>query len=41
MDHRFRRLRTRYRGSQIVTYWQDRLTGNVFATSRHVEHTHK
>ena len=34
MPDRYRKLRTRRKARQIVTYWQDRLTGNTFATAR-------
>jgi hypothetical protein len=31
MPERFRKLRTRRKAGRVITYWQDRLTGNVFA----------
>jgi hypothetical protein len=34
MNDRFRRLRVRRKAGRLVTYWQDRLTGRVFATSQ-------
>lgn len=34
MHDRFRRLRVRRKPGRVVTYWQDRLTGRVFATAQ-------
>jgi hypothetical protein len=31
MPDRFIKLRTRHKHGRVVTYWQDRLTGNTFA----------
>lgn len=30
MNERYLRLKTRWRGGQWITYYQDRLTGRVF-----------
>jgi len=38
MPDRFYKLHTRRKAGRVVTYWQDRLTGNTFATSEGCHH---
>lgn len=36
MPERFRILRRRIKAGHLITYFQDRLTGNVFTTSKEI-----